>query len=448
MIFLACVSACANKTANDATGTCPSPAESYAVKRESFTTATGQGNGDSMAPSLSADGRFLAFQSAADNFIPGDTNRKIDIFVVDRQSGAISRASTSGDGIEPNGESTHPSLSADGRFVAFRSSATNLLPRTDHCSAGGCIFVKDRAMGLLSQIDVAFTGGASDGASTRPQINADGRFVAFESNATNLVSGDTNGKSDVFVRDLSTQTTVLASTVLGIQGNGDSGDPSISFDGRYVAFSSLADNLTSLGDTNDASDVFVRDLMSDITQPVSYTSTGQRGSVGNRASDAARISGDGRHVVFRSLATNFGWPLRDPIGAADTYVKDLDGSPTPLRASVPAVARETAGESHRQQAISFDGRWVAFVSSANLVLDDTNDGEDVFVRDRSLERTVRVGVRATCRQPNGGFPTLSFLSFDGSAQSAPSLLAYDSFASNIVDNDTNDAADVFTAVLP
>jgi hypothetical protein len=417
-----------------------------AVTRESVTNGGVQGNGDSAFPDISADGRFVAFESAASNFVAGDTNGNFDIFVKDRQTGAISRVSTSPSGGQANSNSFTPSISADGRFVAFQSFATNLLPNSSNCIANGCIFVKDRTTGALVRADVA-TSGQPNGATGSPDISGNGRFVAFQSAATNLVAGDAGGHIDIFVRDLQANTTVLASVSGASQGNGDSTDPSINADGRFVSFSSLADNLRVPGDGNGTSDVFRRDLVNQVTDAVSFTSTGQGGATGNGASDSARISGDGATVVFRSFATNFG-TVPDTNNVPDTYVKTV-GTLTPVRVSISTAGAQGNAASGTQNAISFNGQYVAFVSNAsNLVAGDTNGFPDLFIRDRNLNQTIRANVSNGGQQANGGFFAQSSLAFNGSAaQPTPSLLAFDSIATNLVQPDSNGFSDVFTASI-
>jgi Tol biopolymer transport system component len=418
-----------------------------AVTRESVTNAGVQGNGDSAFPDISADGRFVAFESAAGNLVSGDTNGNFDIFVKDRQTGAITRVSTSPTGGQANSNSFTPSISADGNLVAFQSFATNLLPNTSNCIANGCIFVKNRATGALTRVDVA-TSGQPNGATSSPDISGNGRFVAFQSAASNLVAGDANGKIDILVRDLQTNTTVLASVSGATQGNGDSTEPSINADGRFVAFSSLADNLRVPGDGNGTSDVFRRDLVNQVTEAVSFTSTGQGGATGNGASDAPHISGDGLVVVFRSLATNFG-TVPDTNNVADTYIKTVGTTLTPIRVSISTAGDQGNAPSGQQSAISFNGQYVAFVSNAsNLVAGDTNGFPDLFIRDRNLNQTIRANISNSGDQANGGFFAQSSLAFNGSASSpTPTLLAFDSIATNLVQPDSNGFSDVFTASI-
>src|SRR5213078_1257125 len=230
--------------------------------RVSVDSAGTQGNSSSRAPALSADGRFVAFQSDATNLVVGDTNGKTDVFVHDRQTGPTERVSVaSGGGRLGTGGSggffAFPSLSADGRLVAFQSDATNLVAGDTNGATD--LFVHDRQTGTTERVSVASGGRQGNGFSAGPVLSADGRFVAFYSTATNLVAGDTNGATDVFVHDRQTGTTERVSVAPGgTQGNGSSAGPVLSADGGLVAFHSTATNLVA-GDANGAYDVFVHD---------------------------------------------------------------------------------------------------------------------------------------------------------------------------------------------
>jgi Tol biopolymer transport system component len=223
--------------------------------RVSVASDGAQGNGDSECPSISADGRYVAFASLASNLVPGDTNGRMDIFVHDRLTGQTTRVSVASDGTEGNGDSGFPSISADGRYVAFASLASNLVPGDTNGTWD--VFVHDRLTGQTTRVSVASGGAQGNGDSRFPSISADGRYVAFQSYASNLVPGDTNGVLDVFVHDrLTGQTTRVSVASDGTQGDSYSFGSSISADGRYVAFASYASNLVP-GDTNGWADVFV-----------------------------------------------------------------------------------------------------------------------------------------------------------------------------------------------
>jgi Tol biopolymer transport system component len=213
---------------------------------------------DDARPSISADGRYVAFVSGAANLTPGDTNGTDDVFVRDRQTGRTTRASVSSAGAQTRAWSDWPSISGDGRYVAFVSAAADLVPgdvnRTDD------IFVRDLHAGSTTRVSVSSAEVQSRGASSNPDISSDGRYVVFQSAGTNLVPADTNSRDDVFLRDRQAGTTSRSSvTTTNGQVNGASSYPLIAPSGRYVVFSSLGTNLGPW-DTNDTWDVFVRRL--------------------------------------------------------------------------------------------------------------------------------------------------------------------------------------------
>ena len=214
------------------------------TERVSVASNGGQADSSSVNPAVSADGRFVAFESDASNLVGGDTNGLNDIFVHDRQTGTTERVSVATGGTEANGVSYTPAISADGRFVAFYSNATNLVGGDTNGTSD--VFVHDRQTGTTERVSVATGGAEANGGSSTAAISADGRFVAFHSDATNLVSGDTNGARDIFVHDRQTGTTERVSVATGgAQANSGSANPAISADGRFVAFYSVATNLVS-----------------------------------------------------------------------------------------------------------------------------------------------------------------------------------------------------------
>ena len=274
-----------------------------------------QGNDSSSWPSMSADGRFMAFNSGATNLVPGDTNGDHDIFVHDRQTGVTELVSVNSLGVQGNDESDYPSISADGRCVAFISDATNFV------SGGfpwGQIYVHDRQTGVTETVSLDSLGvQGNDECGGIASLSADARYVAFESKATNLVPGDTNWDSDVFVHDRQTGVTELVSVdAFGEQGVRYSVGPSLSADGRYVAFGSNAANLIH-NDSNLETDTFVHDRLTGVTERVSVDSLGGQG---NDFSGSPSISADGRHVAFYSEATNL--VPGDTNGATDIFVHD------------------------------------------------------------------------------------------------------------------------------
>jgi Tol biopolymer transport system component len=342
--------------------------------------------------SISADGRFVAFDSYATNLVPGDTNGFIDVFVRDRQSGTTERVSVATGGTQGNNYSCAPLISADGRYIAFTSYAFDLVPGDTNGFAD--VFVRDRQSGTTQRVSVDSGGAQGNRDSGGTSISADGRYVAFSSEASNLVSGDTNGFFDVFVRDRQNATTERVSVDSGgAQGNGNSARASISADGRYVAFKSIATNLVP-GDTNALDDVFVRDRQSGTTERVSVDSGGAQGNANSEDYCSPSISADGRYVAFGSYATNL--VPGDTNGFTDVFVRDRQ-SATTERVSVNSGGAQ--GNSYSlSPSISADGRYVAFDSSAtNLVPGDTNGLYDVFVRDRNT-----AGFASLCDPGVGG----------------------------------------------
>jgi Tol biopolymer transport system component len=271
------------------------------TERVSVGPGGAQGNGESSQPALSADGRFVGFQSFATNLVPDDTNRSGDAFVRDRQTGVTTRVSVGPGGAQANFFSAAPALSADGRIVAFGSVASNLVPGDSNDIFD--VFVRDLRTGVTRRVSVGPGGAQANGESFAGplSLSADGRFVAFDSRASNLVLRDTNGVQDVFVRDRRADVTRRVSVGRGgAQANGFSSGAAISADGRFVAFFSEASNLVP-GDTNGVLDAFVRDRRTDVTRRVSV---GRGGAQANSFSAGAAISADGRFVAFISDASN------------------------------------------------------------------------------------------------------------------------------------------------
>ena len=338
-----------------------------------------QGNGSAFGPAISADGRIVAFVSGATNLVPGDTNTRPDVFVHDRQTGETTQVSVDSQGQKGNDESFPPSLSADGRFVAFISAADNLVPGDTNGHPD--VFVHDRQTGQTTRVSVDSSGNQGNGQSFgrlfRAQISADGRFVAFESAANNLVSDDTNFFPDVFVHDRQTgQTTRVNRNSSGNQANLVSEFRAFSPDGRFVVFWSAASNLVP-GDTNDQ-DIFIHDRQ-----------TGQTSLLMNdQNSDVTALSTDGRFIAFSSVHQDL--VAGDTNISRDIFVHDLQTGQT-TRVSVSSAGTQSNGLS-LSPAISGNGRFVAFQSIAtNLVADDTNGLPDIFVHDRGTSTTRHPG---------------------------------------------------------
>lgn len=388
-----------------------------------------QANSISVSPSLSADGRFVAFGSAATNLVPATVSGRGDIFVRDRKTGTNEVVSVGPGRVAADDWSFGPVISADGRFVAFASLATNLVLRDTNDLSD--VFVHDRRTGRTTRINVGPRGAQDNGGAAGPALSADGRFVTFGSDATNLVPTDTNGQADIFLRDRRIDiTTRISVGRRGVQSNGSSSAPSISANGRFIAFYSDATNLVP-GDTNGLSDIFVHDRRTGATTRVSV---GPRGRQANRDSVNPAISANGRFVVFESGATNL-VPDPDLDGQPGVFLHDRQTEMTEL-VSV-GLRREQNNSDATAPAISADGRFVTFESLAtNLVRGDTNNSIDIFLRDRLARTTERVSVGQRGNEANED-SNESSISADGR------VIAFQSVATNLVPRDTNKEIDIF-----
>ena len=344
-----------------------------------------EANGYSEVPALSADGRFVAFHSAADNLVPADNNMDLDVFVYDRQAGTTARVSVASDGAQAAGGSYRAALSADGRLVAFVSTAVNLDPRDADPQPD--VYVHDRQSGATELISVNRQGTAAAGFAGPPALSVDGRFVAFSSASSDLVAGDENDFEDVFVHDRQTgQTTRVSVRSDGDEVFADSYDPALSADGRFVAFWSYATELTDDPDLS-GWNVYVHDRQMGATTLISRG----MGGPADGGSIRPRLSADARVVVFESQATNL-TVTPDANGLADIFAHDRQTGQTTLLSL--GAAGPGDGES-QTPAITPDGRYVVFHSGAtNLVSDDNNGTTDVFIRDRTAGMTGRVSLAA------------------------------------------------------
>ena len=337
----------------------------------SVSSAGVQGNSISSAPAISSDGRYVAFESRSTNLVVPAANGVNHIFLRDLTAGTTSLVSVSSAGVQGNSISSAPAISSDGKYVAFESRSTNLvIPATNGLNH---IFLRDLTSGTTSLLSVNITSTPANGNSSAPAITADGKYVAFESNATDLIVQVTFGVSQIFLRDLAASTTSLVSVnSIGSQGNGPSFAPAISADGRYVAFESFASNLTG-SDINALKDIFVRDLGAAATVLVSVSSGGVQG---NSTSSAPAISADGRYVAFESLATNLVSPGTN--GVSHIFVYDLNTGLTALVSASPLGTEGNAGSF--APAITGDGGFIAYESNAsNLIDNDTNALKDIFI---------------------------------------------------------------------
>jgi Tol biopolymer transport system component len=403
-----------------------SPALGQVTQRVSVDSNGQQGNAESgdYGISISADGRFVAFESAATNLVPGDTNGFGDVFVRDRRLGTTELVNVSSSGVHGDGPAQFPAISADGRYVAFESYSTHLVP-----GFPGNLFRRDRVMGTTEGVSLVAPGISGRAGGHGPSISADGRFVAFWSFSNNLVPGDTNGHSDVFVRDCLNGTTERVSVdSAGVGGNDDSTECSISADGRYVAFQSVASNFVP-GDVPYSRDVFVYDRA---TLTIERVSVDSNGTPADGQCYSPSISGDGRFVAFWTSAGNL--VPGDTNGHYDVFVHDRQSGAT-VRASVSSAGVQGDGDS-RYPSMSADGRYVAFASEANNLVPGDTFLEDIFVRDLRGGTTERMSVTS------GGAHATSH-SLRSAISPNARAVAFTSYADNFAPHDTNTCLDVF-----
>lgn len=382
----------------------------------SYDAADGSGGAASFGPAISADGKIVIFSSFDSNVVPGDTNAGLDPFIWNGETGAVSgieaggalvggsAEAVSGDGLSVlfysakaltaediyDGDDVYVldrgsgavefvlhdataqnfSMSHDGNRFAFDS--VSAYPDGDNLGQRD-VFVHDRSTGETKILSFGLDiGGTTTGNSSSPVLSGDGRYVAFTSNASNLIAGDANGVQDVFRYDLTDDSIVRVSVASdGTQGNGASSAVSMSDDGRYIVFESRADNLVA-GDTNGSRDVFLHDFQAGTTIRLSM---GAGGEEANDESYLPVISGDGRFVVFESAASNL--VDSDVNGRRDLFLLDLQ---------TDAVIRVAEGstqydEDNFNPVISDDGRFVAFQTEASLVGGDGDTQRDVYLLD-------------------------------------------------------------------
>ncbi|MCA1834451.1 MAG: DUF6531 domain-containing protein, partial [Actinobacteria bacterium] len=351
-----------------------------AVERDSVDSSGTQANDSSSHPAISADGRWVAFDSVATNLVSGDTNGQQDVFLHDRQLGTTIRVSVSSSGVQGSAQSNTPSVSADGRYTVFGSFATNLVSG-DTNSLGSDEFEYDGTTATTIRVTTTSSGAqvnGNNGSIGPTAVSGDGRYVAFSSKG-GFTPGVTGLHLNVFVKDVvSGGVTRISGS--GSQGNGDSDTASISPDGKYVSFSSAASDLIT-GDTNAVRDVFRADVATDTIVRVSVDSAGNQAN--GASNDISSMSATGRYVGFHSAATNLDSGF-SANGSTDLYVRDMTAGTTP-RVDVSTSGTQTsAGSDCLRPLLSQDGRYVVFDSTAtNLVGGDTNGQPDVFLRDRS-----------------------------------------------------------------
>jgi len=399
------------------------------------------GNDESYTGSISGDGSSISFVSVATNLVAGDTNAAVDIFVYDVSTGDLERVSLSSLGAESNGDSGTPVITSDGRYVAFVSSATNLV--AGDTNGAGDIFLYDRDNDTIELVSVAADDGLANDESFFPSISSDGRYVAFVSSATNLVAGDINGVDDIFVRDMTLGTTERVSVNSDEEElNNSSYTAMISKNGSYVVFESDATDAVA-GDTNSAKDIFLRDLTLGTTEIISVDSneviSNSDSFVSSLFSPKNVVTDDGRYVLFESSGTNL--VSGDTNGSYDIFLRDRTLGTT-RRVSISEAGVEADADSF-QGSIDSGGRFISFMSESDLLVPgDTTSGKyDIFVYDMDLETLSRVSVAVDGTESDGYSEAIGIFS-DGSR-----YIAYYSDATNLVAGDTNGVADIFFAEI-
>ncbi len=356
----------------------PAPALAGTTERVSVGAGGVQGNGDVNGYAvISADGRYVTFSSSASTLVPGDSNGSYDIFVRDRETDTTTRVSVGPGGLQASGDSWEPWISRDGRYVGYTSYASNLVASDLNGVADS--FLHDRQTGVTTLISVTPAGVQGNDESWDLNLSADNRYAAFYSYASNLVPGDNNGVADCFVSDLLLGTLQRVSTGAGgVEGDGNSYFAELSADGRYVVFTSEASNFAP-NDVNGQRDTFRRDLVTGALELVSVATGGVPGDSWSNAGGWSVVSADGRYIAFAAAATDL--VGGDTNGYIDAFVRDMTLGVT-TRVSLGAFGVQGDDYSD-VPSVSEDGRYVTFMSVAtNLVAGDVNGTSDCFRFDR------------------------------------------------------------------
>jgi Tol biopolymer transport system component len=404
------------------------------ISRSAGVPATG-GSGPSLAPTVSGDGQIVVFTSQADNLAGGMPSAG-DLFIRDRSAGTTTRL-----GIQ--GESGGAVITPNGRFVAFTSRSASLAG--GDTNAVPDVFVYDRMTAMYERVSVSSDEAHADGPSSldtsyvgapfrRVAISDDGRFVLFESDATNLVANDTNAVSDVFLRDRTLGTTTRVSeSSSGVEADGPSSRVALSGDGSTIAFASLATNLVDgMAETDAHDDVYLR-----AAGTTTRASSAALGGPGNGASTSPSLSSTGRYLVYASAATNL-LPSAELFGKVDLYLLDRDtGETTRVNFDLAGITQGNCAT----PVISADGDRVAFVSDV-LFPGYENDLLNAYLFERSTTTFALIGGNLVGGAPNGG------TGYSVSIAAGGGLVAFQSAASNLFPGDDNAAIDVFAQPVP
>jgi len=399
--------------------------------RVSVAAGGGDTSSNSNWPSASADGRYVAFSSWADNLVPNDANDNSDIFVRDLQTGTTRLVSVASDGTQANGSSFTPSISADGNVIAFRSDATNLVSNDTEGHID--VFVHTMSTGRTVRVSQQPSGVGANRDSIEPSISADGKVVAFSSLAHNLVPQHVDATGlccDIFVSRLATGHITLGDPMLTGGGASDSFLPVLSANGRYLAFGSWGCGIAKDIECLDESNVYELDLKTDT---MSLVSRAYSGKVGFGCGANPAISADGSKVAFISDGANL--VRHDTNGTYDVFLRDMTTGVTE-RVSVTSKGAQTNGGLGRV-TISGDGRYVVFQSDAwNIVPDDENGVTDIFVHDERTGKTFRASVSSAGAEANG-YSGNATITTDGH------LVVFESDASNLAGRDRNLTTDIY-----
>ena len=418
-------------TANPLPTNSPAPvAPTLPLVLASRSSSSLPGNEPSRSPSISADGRFIAFVSTATNLVANDTNQCADVFLRDLQAGTTVRVSETTAHIGGNADSSQPVISANGQFVAFTSLAKNLVAGDPNTFED--VFIYNRTTRALELAGARNAGGWPSGASSSPSISADGRYVAFQSNARNVAGTDNNAVNDVFLRDRTAKTTELISrTSSGSAGSSVSEAPSLSADARYVAFHSFAFNLVA-NDNNGNYDVFVRDRTAKTTTLASAT---PGGSSANADSGLPRISADGRYVAFESFASDL--VTGSATAVSQIYLRNLAARTNRRVTNFPDFQPLTGN--HYLEAISGDGRFVAFTTDTAHLPPSAGTPLAIY---RPFLFDQHLGTLTALAFSPAGYPAENN-TFDTALSPDARFVAFASWGSRLTPADGNGVADVF-----
>ncbi|MBD3671845.1 MAG: HYR domain-containing protein [Gammaproteobacteria bacterium] len=396
--------------------------QAIALERVSVNDSGAQANNNSFMHMLSADGRFVVFDSMASNLVAGDTNSSRDVFVYDTVNASVERVSVDSNGNEMTGLSRAPSISADGRFIVFESQA---VLATGGTAGTFQIYLHDRQDRTTRLISANSSGTAGNGHSNRARITEDGSQVLFHSSASNLSVADGNPFNDVFIKHLSNGNVELVSrTYSGAQADNHSLDADFSRDGRYVVFISQATNMTS-DSVSGLRHLYLRDRQLGTTRLLSGAANG--------SSYAPDMSGDGAHIVFYTSASN----LASGMNGSGLQVMNYDIAGDSFRLVSQSAGGVEGNDHSYSPAISDDGSVIVYTSFAsNLVTADTNSNSDVFLYEREAATNQLIS-RSEASLGNGN-------TVGGPSISANGIhIAFSSYANNLVANDTNAYADTF-----